>query len=151
MLNNKLQAAHSFGATHTLNGSEVDVIKAVQQLTAGLGVDYVFITVGSPPAMEQGYKMARTGGTVVFVGIPDWKTKMPLPIGITVAYEKKIMGSFMGSTRLQVDVPKLVSLYQNGRLLLDELISGRYPLDQINEAIANMEAGHALRNVIIFD
>ena len=61
------------------------------------------------------------------------------------------MGSFMGSTRLQVDVPKLVSLYQNGRLRLDELITGRYPLAQINEAIANMEDGHALRNVILFD
>jgi Zn-dependent alcohol dehydrogenase len=127
------------------------VAKAVRQLTAGLGADYVFITVGSPAAMEQGYKLSRTGGSVVFVGIPDWKTKMPLPIGITVAYEKKILGSFMGSTRLQVDVPKLVSLYQNGRLQLDELITGRYSLDQINEAIANMEEGHALRNVIIFD
>jgi S-(hydroxymethyl)glutathione dehydrogenase/alcohol dehydrogenase len=151
LLANKLEAARRFGATHTLNGSEIDVGKAVRQLTNGLGADYVFITVGSPAAMEQGYKLSRTGGSVVFVGIPDWKTKMPLPIGITVAYEKKILGSFMGSTRLQVDVPKLVSLYQNGRLQLDELITGRYSLDQINEAIANMEEGHALRNVIIFD
>jgi S-(hydroxymethyl)glutathione dehydrogenase/alcohol dehydrogenase len=143
LLDNKLEAAHSFGATHTINGREGDAVRAVRELTNGLGADYVFITVGSPAAMEQGYKMSNNGGTIVFVGIPDWKTKMSLPIGITVSSEKKIMGSFMGSTRLQVDVPKLISLYQNGRLRLDELITGRYPLAQINEAITNTEAGRA--------
>jgi Zn-dependent alcohol dehydrogenase len=95
--------------------------------------------------------LAATQGTIVFVGVPDWQATMPLPIGLTVVGEKRVVGSFMGSTRLQVDVPKLVALYQNGRLQLDELVTGRYPLEQINEAIANMEDGHALRNVIIFD
>jgi Zn-dependent alcohol dehydrogenase len=151
LLDNKLEAARRFGATHTVNGREMDAVKGVQELTGGLGADYVFITVGSAAAAEQGYKMSRTGGTLVFVGIPDWKTKMPLPIGLTVAFEKKIMGSFMGSTHLPVDIPKLVAWYQDGRLQLDELISGRYRLDQINEAIENMEEGHALRNVIIFE
>jgi Zn-dependent alcohol dehydrogenase len=151
LLANKLEAARHFGATHTINGRQADAVRVVRELTNGLGADYVFITVGSPAAMEQGFKMSNNGGTIVFVGIPDWKTKMSLPIGITVSSEKKIMGSFMGSTRLQVDVPKLVSLYQNGRLKLDELITSRYPLAQINEAIANMEDGHALRNVILFD
>ena len=151
LLDNKLEAAQSFGATHTINGKSEDVGKAVKAITNGRGVDFVFVTVGSPAAAQQAYKLAASQGTVVFVGIPDWQATMPLPIGLTVLGEKHVTGSFMGSTRLQVDVPKLVSLYENGRLQLDELVTGRYPLEQINEAIANMEDGHALRNVIMFD
>jgi S-(hydroxymethyl)glutathione dehydrogenase / alcohol dehydrogenase len=60
------------------------------------------------------------------------------------------MGSNMGSTRLHRDIPYLVNLYQQGRLKLDELVTRRYPLDEINEAIASMERGEALRNVIVF-
>src|SRR5205085_12550925 len=63
---------------------------------------------------------------------------------------KRVVGCFMGATRLRVDVPRLVALYQQGRLKLDELITARYPLEQINEAIAVMERGDALRNVIVF-
>lgn len=62
----------------------------------------------------------------------------------------RIMGSLMGSIRLSVDVPRLVDLYRHGRLKLDELITARYPLEQINEAIEAMEHGKALRNVIVF-
>ena len=64
--------------------------------------------------------------------------------------EQTLTGSFMGSARLSVDVPRLVALYQAGRLKLDELITGRYPLEQINEAIESVKKGEALRNVIIF-
>ena len=73
-----------------------------------------------------------------------------LPVGRLVMGERKVVGSFMGSTRLSVDIPKLVALYQNGKLKLDELITARYPLEQINEAIEVMEKGEALRNLIIF-
>jgi Zn-dependent alcohol dehydrogenase len=64
--------------------------------------------------------------------------------------EQRLLGSKMGSTRLTVDIPWYVSLYQQGRLKLDELISGRYPLEQINEAIADVKQGEALRNIIVF-
>ena len=64
--------------------------------------------------------------------------------------EKAIMGAFMGSTRLSTDIPNLVTLYKTGRLKLDELITARYSLDQINEAIESVERGEALRNVIVF-
>ena len=77
-----------------------------------------------------------------------------LPLILAVAFytlfERKVIGCLMGSTRLRVDVPQLVALYQHGRLKLDELITNRYPLERINEAIAAMETGEALRNVIIF-
>jgi hypothetical protein len=64
--------------------------------------------------------------------------------------ERKVMGSWNGSTLPRVHIPLWIALYQQGRLKLDELVSGRYPLGQINEAIAQMEGGGALRNVIVF-
>jgi len=94
--------------------------------------------------------MIRPRGTVVIVGVPHTSATVALPISAMVVNERKVIGSFMGSTRLHVDVPWLVELYRNGRLKLDELITTRYPLEQINEAIAAMETGAALRNVIVF-
>ena len=66
------------------------------------------------------------------------------------AVEQRLLGSKMGSTRLKTDIPWYISLYQQDRLKLDELISGRYPLENINEAIADVNKGDSLRNVIVF-
>jgi S-(hydroxymethyl)glutathione dehydrogenase/alcohol dehydrogenase len=85
------------------------------------------------------------------VGIPDDKATHPLLLAQSVWKEQRILSSSMGSTRLSVQVPQLVELYRQGRLKLDELISRRYPLEEINEAIAAMERGEALRNVIVFE
>ena len=88
---------------------------------------------------------------VVLVGVPDWIKTMPVPIGATVVSEKIITGSLMGTTRLRFDVTRLVALYEANLLKLDELITARYSLDQINDAIESMQAGTVLRNVILFD
>lgn len=146
----KLQAATEFGATHTINSMKEDLWQAVKKITGGYGADYVFITVGSRDAIEQGIGLMRRGGTVVIVGMP--------PTGARVVFEPAdiaedglcILGSKMGSTRLQTDVPKLIDLYLNGELKLDELITTRYPLDDINEAIASVHQAEALGNVIVF-
>ena len=94
--------------------------------------------------------MIGLSGTLVVVGIPRQGTTVALPVGALVVNERRIIGSFMGSTRLSVDVPRLVELYRHGRLKLDQLITARYPLEQINEAIVSMETGEVLRNVIVF-
>ena len=147
---NKLVAARQFGATHTVNASTGDVRATVRELTQGRKADYVLVTVGSPSAVTQGLHLARRGGTIVIVGMPAAGSTAPLPIGDLAWGGQKVMGSNVGSTRLSVDVPRLVDLYQTGRLMLDELITARYPLDEINTAIEIMERGQALRNVIIF-
>ncbi len=147
----KLAAAKEFGATHGINSGNEDALSIVRSITDGRGADYVFVTVGSTRAIEQSVDLARRGGTVCIVGMP--------PSGAMAAFEgvniadraKKLIGSKMGSTRLQIDMPGLVELYQQGRLKLDELISNRYPLEQINEAIDSVRRGDALRNVIVFD
>jgi len=151
LLDSKLEASITFGATHTVNAINEDVKAAVSEITNGRLADYVFVTVGDAAAAEQAYALARMRGTILLVGIPDWKTGMSLPIGLTILSEKTVSGSFMGTTRLSVDVPRLVALYEDKRLKLDELITARYPLSQINDAIAATESGTVLRNVIIFD
>jgi S-(hydroxymethyl)glutathione dehydrogenase/alcohol dehydrogenase len=150
-LDTKLAAARTFGATHAINAAQQDLRAAVANLTAGRGTDYVFVTVGSPTAVAQALTMIRPGGTVVIVGIPQEGATAALSIGDMVWNEQRVIGSRMGSTRLSVDVPRLVDLYRHGRLKLDELITARYPLEQINEAISAMETGEVLRNVIVFD
>ncbi len=150
VLDQKLESALSFGATATVNGAQGDVGAAVRRLTGGRGADYAFITVGDARAMEEAMDVIRPGGTAVIVGLPA--------VGETSAFEtqaisgtgQSILGSKMGSTRLRVDVPRLVDLYCEGRLKLDELITRTYPLDEINEAIAAVKRGEALRNVIVF-
>ncbi len=146
----KIEAAKTFGATHGINPKSNDVVADVKQLTDGRGADYVFVTVGSTKAAEQAVGLMRKGGTMVMVGMPANGEMAEIEIGDVANNAQTILGSKMGSTRLAVDIPKLVALYQDGQLKLDELISGRYPLDQINEAIASVRRGEALRNVIIF-
>ena len=84
----------------------------------------------------------------VVVGLPARGETINLPPFLPG--ERMLTSSGMGTTRLSVDVPKLVTLYQAGLLKLDELITKRYPLEQINEAIESVERGEALRNVIVF-
>ncbi len=149
LLDNKLEAARAFGATHSVNASQENAVTAVQTLSGGDGVDYAFVTVGNAAAVSQAFDMIRAGGSVVVVGLPKSSDTVALNIHRLIG-ERHVVGSPMGSTRLSVDVPRLVELYQQGKLKLDELITRRYPLDQINAAIESMERGEALRNVIMF-
>ncbi len=148
MLDNKLQASRKFGATHTVNGSQTDPVQAVKDMTAGHGADYVFITVGVTSAVRQALSMLGRRGMAVVVGLATQDlTSNPMEY---IDGEKMLTGSFMGTTNLAVDIPKMVQLYQSGALKLDELISARYPIDRINEAIDSVRKGEALRNVIVF-
>jgi Zn-dependent alcohol dehydrogenase len=146
----KLAAAEQFGATHLVNSATHDVGEAVLDIT-GRGADYVFVTVGAKAAFDQSYALLAKAGAVVLVGMPAGGVMSEIDPGTMAAYSQRILGSKMGSARVPVDIPNLVALYRQGRVKLDELITGRYPLEQINEAIASVKRGEALRNVIVFD
>lgn len=146
----KANIAQDFGATHFVNAGDADVKKQIRRLTGG-GADYTFVTVGSMAAAQLGYSLTGMHGTLTYVGIPDWKSTVPIPVGLTILTEKTIAGSFMGSTNLKNDVPTLIEQYEQGQLKLEELITNRYRLDQINEAIAETRSGTVLRNVILFE
>ena len=148
-LDNKLEASRKFGATHVVNTTKVkDPVQTIKEMTAGRGADYVFITVGNTAAVRQGLYMTGRRGMAVIVGLAtDPMTSVPMEY---IDDEKLLTGSFMGSTNLQIDIPKMVTLYQAGHLKLDELITNRYPLDRINEAIDEVVRGEVLRNVLVF-
>jgi Zn-dependent alcohol dehydrogenase len=147
----KLDAALRFGATHGLNPGQQDVLSAARALTGGRGVDYVFASAGSGRAIDLALALTRRGGTAVMVGMPPTGVLTSLEMSNVANDSTRILGSKMGQASLSVDVPRLVQLYEQGRLKLDELITNCYPLDEINEAIAAVNAGTALRNVIVFD
>lgn len=151
LLDNKLEAAKAFGATHTVNPVSENAQEAVYNLTDGRGADYVFVTVGSVKAIEQGLELMRRGGTLVIVGMPASGEHISVEAANFAGDSQKILGSKMGSTRLRVDIPKLVTLYGQNRLKLAELVTKHYRLEEINEAIAAVKRGEALRNVIVFD
>jgi S-(hydroxymethyl)glutathione dehydrogenase / alcohol dehydrogenase len=150
LVEGKLEAARRFGATHAVNAGTPDAVEQVRRLTGGRGADYVFITVGAKAAIPQAFGMAARSGTIVLVGMPASGVTVAVDPGDIAHNNLRVLGSKMGGAHIQADIPKLVTLYREGRLKLDELISGRYPLAQINEAIASARSGAALRNVIVF-
>ncbi len=150
ILDSKLETARTFGATHLINPSREDPVKFVKDLTAGRGADYVFVTVGSAKAVTQSFDMIRKRGTSILIGLLGDDGTVPLPVSRMALTEGRVIGSYLGSTRLSVMVPQLLELYQQGRLKLDELVTACYPLDKINEAIEIVNRGEAVRNVIVF-
>jgi S-(hydroxymethyl)glutathione dehydrogenase/alcohol dehydrogenase len=153
LLKDKLKASLDFGATHTVDASSDGAIEEVKELSGG-GVDFCFAAVGNEKAVAQGFEMLGRGGMEVVVGIPPAGAQISIPARRLVIGRlggpAHIVGSSMGSTRLQNDIPRLIQFYRNGRLKLDELVTGKYPFARINDAIESTERGEALRNVVVF-
>jgi S-(hydroxymethyl)glutathione dehydrogenase/alcohol dehydrogenase len=145
----KLETAMEFGATHVVNARTQDLVDAVRELTGGEGADYSFEAIGNPRAMAQAFRAVRRGGTTTAVGIAAAGSEMAIDAGELVYMEKTLRGSYYGSTRPQVDMPRLLQLYQAGKLPIDRLISRRYPLEQVNEAYDALIAGEVARSVLI--
>ena len=145
----KLETAKVMGATDTLNASETDdVVTAVKELTKG-GVEYSFEAIGLQQTAEQALEMLAVGGTATIVGMVPSSTKLEIR-GIDFLSEKKLQGSMMGSNQFRTDIPQMIDLYLNGRLLLDEMVSATIDLEQVNEGYAWMKEGTVARTVISF-
>jgi len=150
ILDNKLEFARKFGATHVVNSKvEKDPVDAVKKLTSGRGADYAFITVGSVDAIKQGFSMCGPRGMTVVIGLAQGNLSAFTPFEIIMG-ERVLTGSGGGSIRSSIDIPNLCTLYKAGQLKLDELITDRYPLEKINEAVEGLDQGKALRNLIVF-
>lgn len=149
MLPEKLDAAREFGATDGVLASDDKPWRAARRI-AGRAADAVLVAVGAPSAYDSAPRYLRPGGRLVMVGMPhSGQTAQYEPMAIALLGQE-MRGSMMGDTVLVRDIPWIVDLYRQGRLKLDELISGRWRLDQINEAIADTRTGAARRNVILF-
>jgi S-(hydroxymethyl)glutathione dehydrogenase/alcohol dehydrogenase len=151
VLDAKMKMALDFGATHTVNAKNEKAADEILKLTGGRGADFVFVTVGSVAAIKQGMSFTGQRGTTAMIGLPNFRDQLSLTPLEMIPTEKNLIGSFMGATNLKIDIPDLITLYQNGKLKLDELITGRFPLAKINEAMALTEKGEGLRNVIMFE
>ena len=144
----KLEMARAFGATDVVDASAGDAAAQVLELTSG-GVHYAFECVGLKQTVEQAFGMLRPGGTATIIGMVPFGTKVELH-GADFLRERRIQGSAMGSNRFRVDMPRLVDFYLQGKLHLDRMISGRLPLERINEGFEEMKKGGIARNVIVF-
>jgi S-(hydroxymethyl)glutathione dehydrogenase/alcohol dehydrogenase len=148
LLDNKLQLATQFGATHIINGKRQDVIKTVMEIT-GLGVDYAFDAIGTEPTVLQIVDSLAPAGHAVIVGIPSFATRAPLAPHLMVYGEKTLSGTYYGSVRPNVDFGVLADLAMEKRINLDSLISRTYAFDEINEGFRLMQGGQVARGVIL--
>jgi S-(hydroxymethyl)glutathione dehydrogenase/alcohol dehydrogenase len=149
MVRSKLDLARKFGATDIVNAKETDAIEAVRELTGG-GAHYTFEAIGLKATAQQAFQMLRRGGTATVIGmIPPGQTVEVA--GTDLQQEKKLQGSNMGSNRFRVDMPRFVDFYLQGKLHLDDMISGRIKLKDVNSALAALETGETARSVIMFD
>ena len=144
----KLTLAREFGATDVIDASSGDVASRVRDLTGG-GVDYSFEAIGKKETAEQAFDMLRPGGTATVIGMIPQGTKIELD-GPSFLREKRIQGSSMGSNHFRTDMPRYVEFYLQGRLKLDELVTQRIQLDQVNKAFEDMKEGSVARSVIVF-
>lgn len=147
----KREAALSFGATHALDPAESDLVHMIIGLTGGHGADTVLVTVGAKTAIESAAHFLASNGAVVIVGMPASGVMACFEPATLAARNQKILGSKMGDTQIRRDVPAILEAWRMGRFKLEPLISGRYPLDRVNEAMDAVVNGSALRNVIVFE
>jgi len=143
-----LEIAKRFGATHTIPAAGEKISDTVRDLTGGRGADYVFDTVGNPRTLTDALAMARKGGTVVLTGLARGDTQAAFPMFPFVMQEKRLIGSVYGSGQPRRDIPNLVSLYQQGRLKLQELVSRTYTLSGVNDALDALASSDGARGVI---
>jgi len=145
----KLNLAKQFGATDVLDATGGDVVARLLELTGG-GVHYSFECIGLKATAEQSFSCLRSGGTSTLIGMIPVGTKIELH-GVDFLRERRIQGCMMGSNRFRVDMPRLIDFYLQGRLKLDEMVSARIKLEQINEGFAALKQGGVARSVIVFD
>jgi S-(hydroxymethyl)glutathione dehydrogenase/alcohol dehydrogenase len=146
----KFGLAGDLGATDCIDATDGDPVAAVHDLTGG-GADFVFECIGLIPTVQQAVAMTGRGGTTVLVGVVPMQELVPISASDVTLQEKKITGSYMGSNRFRFDMPRYVDFYLDGRLHLDEMISSRIELDEINDAFDLMRQGKAARQVVVFD
>ena len=149
MTEEKLDIARDFGATDGILATAEKPWRLAKK-AMGRGADAVFVTVGVIPAYDTAPQYLANGGKVIMVGMPHSGAMSSYEPVMLAATGQGMIGSKMGDVVIARDIPWMVDLYEQGRLKLDELISGRWSLDQINEAIADTRSGSAKRNVIVF-
>ncbi|MGH3615683.1 MAG: S-(hydroxymethyl)mycothiol dehydrogenase [Pseudonocardia sp.] len=145
----KLQWAKEFGATHTINGRETDVVAGIQAMTDGNGANVVVDAVGRPETFKQAFYARDLAGTVVLVGVPTPEMTIDLPLIDVFGRGGATKSSWYGDCLPSRDFPMLIDLFLQGRLPLDKFVSETISLDDVEEAFHRMERGEVLRSVVL--
>ena len=149
MVDGKLQTAQKFGATDLVNAGDADPVSQVRELSEQRGADVAFEAIGLGPTIDQTFNMIRRGGQAIIVGVPKMEVMASFNASMGFVFgEKQVRGCWYGSSDVHRDVPKLAQLYQDGKLMLDELISREITLDEVNDAFEAMGSGDIARQVI---
>jgi Zn-dependent alcohol dehydrogenase len=143
--------ARQFGATDYVDVNAGDPVQAIKDLTDGKGVDYAFEAYGSGKTAEQAFDATKKGGMCVMVGITSAADRASINVNQLVYAEKTLRGSLYGSTQPRTDLLRLIGMHQHGHLMLDELVTKRYPLEDINEAYDALQRGEVARSLIVFE
>ena len=145
----KLAVARQLGATHVVDASSGDPVQAIRAMT-GEGVDYAFEAIGLKQTAEQAFECVRPGGTCTLIGLSPVGTKLEVDAR-AIMTDRTLRGSVMGSNRFKVDMPRYVDFYMQGTLKLDEMITRRARLEDVNDAFRAMTEGEVVRTVLVFD
>jgi S-(hydroxymethyl)glutathione dehydrogenase/alcohol dehydrogenase len=145
----KLELAVAFGATDGIDASAQDPVAAIRDLTDGRGADYAFEAIGRKESIEQAYAATRKGGTCVVIGIGSRKESVSLNVFLIPVMEKRLMGCWYGGADVHSEAPRLLSLYRAGKLKLDQLLTRTYPLEDVNQAFADLTAGRNARGLVV--
>jgi len=150
MFDSKLTMAKSLGATHAVNSAVADPVQTIREITKGRGVDHAFEAVGNATLVRQAVESLAIRGTATVVGVPPPDTVFEIPF-MAMRPECRLQTSRMGSNQFRTDIPRYLEFYRQGRLLLDEMVTRRGRLNDINEAFRAMKAGEVARTVLMFD
>jgi S-(hydroxymethyl)glutathione dehydrogenase / alcohol dehydrogenase len=146
----KLALAQRMGATASVNAKDEDAVAMVKKRTSGRGADVVIEAAGSASALRASVEAVRPGGEVIWLGKVDVEKDVAFRWG-ALMQEKSIRRSSYGDARPARDFPLLARAYLDGRLMLDELITRRIRLNEINDGFAALKSGQAIRSVVTFD
>ncbi|NBW09479.1 MAG: alcohol dehydrogenase [Caulobacteraceae bacterium] len=146
----KLALARTLGPVQTVNAADPDAVEQVRKITNG-GADFVFEMAGSVRALDAAWRMTRRGGTTVTAGLPPPGAALPVNVVSLVGEERTLKGSYIGTCVPSRDIPRYVALYRQGRLPVDRLMSGKIPLEQINEGFDRLHAGQVVRQIVTFE
>ena len=150
VMKQKLAWAEEFGATHVVDASQDDPVARIHALSGRGGVDFAFEMVGTQRTMEQALLSTHRGGTCVVVGVSPAGTRLSIDPSLLLQ-QRVLTGSSFGGGHQRTDVPMLIDLYMSGKYRLDELISRRLPLGELNRAFDLMLQGEVKRSVIVYD
>ena len=149
VMKQKLQWAEEFGATHVVDASKEEPVARVHAISGTGGVDYAFEVVGMQKTVEQALLSTHRGGTAVVVGVCPAGTRLSIDPSLLLQ-QRILTGSSFGGGHQRTDVPMLIDLFMAGKYKIQELISRRLPLTELNHAFDLMLQGEVKRSVIVY-